>query len=73
MSWYKIAIRNDYQPAFADIERYLTTIGRRKLVQRQKRRPTGLPEVSQQERSKGSNDRKYPIIHPPQRDLSMRV
>jgi len=32
MSWYRIAIRNDYQPAFANIERYLTDIGRRKLV-----------------------------------------
>jgi leukotriene A-4 hydrolase/aminopeptidase len=32
MSWYRIAIRNDYQPAFPEIDRYLTTIGRRKLV-----------------------------------------
>jgi leukotriene-A4 hydrolase len=32
MSWYRNAIRNDYAPAFPEIERYLTTIGRRKLV-----------------------------------------
>ncbi len=32
MSWYRNAIRNDYAPAFPDIERYLTSIGRRKLV-----------------------------------------
>jgi aminopeptidase N len=32
MSWYRNAVRNDYQPAFPEIERYLTTIGRRKLV-----------------------------------------
>jgi len=32
MSWYRNAIRNDYQPAFPQVDRYLTTIGRRKLV-----------------------------------------
>jgi len=32
LSWYKIAIRNDYQPAYPQIDHYLTTIGRRKLV-----------------------------------------
>jgi leukotriene A-4 hydrolase/aminopeptidase len=31
-SWFKIAIRNDYQPAYPQLERYLTSIGRRKLV-----------------------------------------
>jgi len=32
LSWYRNTIRNDYAPAFPDIERYLTSIGRRKLV-----------------------------------------
>jgi len=32
MSWYRNAIRNDYQPAFPAIDHYLTSIGRRKLV-----------------------------------------
>jgi leukotriene-A4 hydrolase len=31
-SWLRIAIRNDYQPAFAQLDNYLTTIGRRKLI-----------------------------------------
>jgi leukotriene-A4 hydrolase len=31
-SWLKIAIRNDYQPAFARLEEYLVSIGRRKLI-----------------------------------------
>ncbi len=26
LSWYLIAIRNDYQPAFPEIERYLTSM-----------------------------------------------
>lgn len=30
--WLLIAIRNDYSPALARLKRYLTTIGRRKLV-----------------------------------------
>jgi len=32
LSWYKVAIRNNYQPAYPAIERYLISIGRRKLV-----------------------------------------
>jgi leukotriene A-4 hydrolase/aminopeptidase len=31
-SWFRVAIRNDYQPVYPALERYLTTIGRRKLV-----------------------------------------
>ena len=31
-SWLRIAIRNDYAPAYAQLESYLTTIGRRKLI-----------------------------------------
>jgi leukotriene-A4 hydrolase len=31
-SWFRVAIRNDYAPAYPALERYLTTIGRRKLV-----------------------------------------
>jgi leukotriene-A4 hydrolase len=31
-SWLRIAIRNDYQPAYAQLDSYLTTIGRRKLI-----------------------------------------
>jgi leukotriene-A4 hydrolase len=31
-SWLRIAIRNDYQPAYAQLESYLITIGRRKLI-----------------------------------------
>jgi leukotriene A-4 hydrolase/aminopeptidase len=31
-SWFRIAIRNDYTPAYPSLTRYLTTIGRRKLV-----------------------------------------
>jgi leukotriene-A4 hydrolase len=32
MSWFRVAIRNDYEPAYPEVQRYLTTIGRRKLV-----------------------------------------
>lgn len=31
-SWYRIAIRNDYQPAFNPLRNYLRRVGRRKLV-----------------------------------------
>jgi aminopeptidase N len=31
-SWLRIAIRNDYQPAYAKLESYLTQIGRRRLI-----------------------------------------
>jgi hypothetical protein len=31
-SWFKIAIANDYAPAYPALDRYLTSIGRRKLV-----------------------------------------
>jgi hypothetical protein len=31
-SWFRVAIRNDYQPAFASLHDYLVRIGRRKLV-----------------------------------------
>jgi aminopeptidase N len=31
-SWFRIAIRNDYAPAFPQLRQYLTSIGRRKLV-----------------------------------------
>ncbi len=31
-SWLELVIRNDYQPAFARLEDYLKTIGRRKLI-----------------------------------------
>jgi len=31
-SWFRIAIRNDYAPAYGPLAQYLTTIGRRKLV-----------------------------------------
>jgi aminopeptidase N len=31
-SWLKVAIRNDYEPAYERLEQYLTTIGRRKLI-----------------------------------------
>ncbi len=31
-SWFRIAIRNDYAPAYPRLTTYLTTIGRRKLV-----------------------------------------
>jgi leukotriene-A4 hydrolase len=31
-SWFRVAIRNDYTPAYPRLERYLTSIGRRKLV-----------------------------------------
>jgi aminopeptidase N len=31
-SWFVLVIRNDYQPGFARLELYLTTIGRRKLI-----------------------------------------
>jgi aminopeptidase N len=31
-SWLRIAIRNDYAPAYARLDEYLTTIGRRKLI-----------------------------------------
>jgi leukotriene-A4 hydrolase len=32
MKWFIVAIRNRYDPAYPQIQRYLTTIGRRKLV-----------------------------------------
>jgi hypothetical protein len=32
MSWFVVAIRTGYEPAYAELQRYLTTIGRRKLV-----------------------------------------
>jgi len=32
LAWYKVAIRNDYLPAYPAIEQYLTSIGRRKLI-----------------------------------------
>ena len=32
MAWFQIAIRADYDPAYPDLQRYLLTIGRRKLV-----------------------------------------
>ena len=32
MSWFVVAIRNGYEPAYPEVQRYLTTIGRRKLV-----------------------------------------
>ena len=31
-SWLRVAIRNDYQPAYPRLESYLTSIGRRKLI-----------------------------------------
>ncbi|HEU4778482.1 MAG TPA: M1 family metallopeptidase, partial [Steroidobacteraceae bacterium] len=31
-NWLRIAIRNDYQPAYARLESYLTQIGRRRLI-----------------------------------------
>jgi leukotriene-A4 hydrolase len=31
-SWFRVAIHNDYAPAYPQLERYLATIGRRKLV-----------------------------------------
>jgi hypothetical protein len=31
-SWLRIAIRNDYAPAYPKLESYLTNIGRRKLI-----------------------------------------
>jgi leukotriene-A4 hydrolase len=31
-SWFRIAIRNDYAPAYGPLAQYLTSIGRRKLV-----------------------------------------
>lgn len=31
-SWLRVAIRNGYEPAWPRLERYLTTIGRRKLI-----------------------------------------
>ena len=31
-SWLRIAIRNEYAPAWPRLESYLTTIGRRKLI-----------------------------------------
>ena len=32
MAWFLVAIRADYDPAYADVQHYLLTIGRRKLV-----------------------------------------
>ena len=32
MSWFVVAIRTGYEPAYPEVQRYLTTIGRRKLV-----------------------------------------
>ena len=32
MSWFLVAIRADYDSAYADLQHYLLTIGRRKLV-----------------------------------------
>jgi leukotriene-A4 hydrolase len=32
-SWFKLVIVNDYQPGFPRLEEYMTTIGRRKLVE----------------------------------------
>jgi len=31
-SWFRVAIRNDYEPAYPQLTEYLLTIGRRKLV-----------------------------------------
>jgi hypothetical protein len=31
-SWLVLVIRNNYQPSYARLEEYLTTIGRRKLI-----------------------------------------
>jgi leukotriene-A4 hydrolase len=31
-SWFRVAIRNAYEPAYPELERYLTVIGRRKLI-----------------------------------------
>jgi leukotriene-A4 hydrolase len=32
-SWFKVVIVNDYQPGFPRLEEYMTTIGRRKLIE----------------------------------------
>jgi leukotriene-A4 hydrolase len=32
-SWFKLVIANNYQPAYGRLEEYLTTIGRRKLIE----------------------------------------
>jgi leukotriene-A4 hydrolase len=32
-SWFALVIRNDYQPSYARLEEYLTTVGRRKLIE----------------------------------------
>jgi leukotriene-A4 hydrolase len=32
-SWLRLVIRNGYQPGYARLEQYLTTIGRRKLIE----------------------------------------
>jgi leukotriene-A4 hydrolase len=32
-SWFKLVIVNDYQPGFPRLEEYMTTIGRRKLIE----------------------------------------
>ena len=47
-SWFKLVIVNDYRPGFPRLEEYLTTIGRRKLIE-----PlyTGLMKTSGGDRS----------------------
>jgi leukotriene-A4 hydrolase len=32
VSWYRVAIRHGYEPAYPDIERFLTTVGRMRYV-----------------------------------------
>jgi len=62
MSWFRIAIRNEYEPAYPDVERYLTTIGRRKLVKPLYEELVKTPKGAQLARSIYSKAR--PGYHP---------
>ncbi|MBT8145020.1 MAG: M1 family metallopeptidase [Gammaproteobacteria bacterium] len=66
-SWLKIAIRNDYEPAFARLENYLLSIGRLKLI-----RPL-YQELVKTERGKQFAQRVYAQARPGYHPLAQRV
>lgn len=61
-SWLLVAVRNRYEPAYPRLERYLTTIGRRKLI---KPLYEALVETSEgAERARRIYERARPGYHP---------
>ncbi|MBT8132351.1 MAG: M1 family metallopeptidase, partial [Gammaproteobacteria bacterium] len=66
-SWLMIAVRNDYQPAYARLEQYLISIGRRKLI-------TPLyEELAKTDKGRQFADRVYAIARPGYHPLAVRT